>query len=299
MYLKSILRQMSLLTAFSFVLHAAPVLAQDCDSTFRPVQAVARSASDASFWVALETSLLSLKQEQADVRNRVWLPQQLLEIRQKSRIDLEDPERTIKYYRGLLVWKMRILEQEIQIRKDKVVFEDYRKKWPASVRVDGFDVALFAHGKSFHAALALTKDVFGQTEPSAEQLATVMHMMSQLRGAKRRLAVMDRTKFEKELLAPLARVFPDISAIRLETLERVVFVEPKEKITCCGSGRCEGCTHPNVVFRDMSKWPGPTHREPEVPSTLPLYLVMDRLKQIFPDENFGRGFWDTAVEIGP
>ena len=105
----------------------------------------------------------------------------------------------------------------------------------------------------------------------------------------------DRAKLEAKIYDRLRDLFPALSSVKFEDLNTAAIAFRVDRMDCCGSGRCEGCTHPNVVFRDKTKWPGPTYEGPAPKSTLPLYRLMDRLRQDFPEEIWGWNFWDFAV----
>ena len=245
---------------------------------------------------SLESHLARIYEEQNAARSRDWTPDQIEEIRKKGRLEFNDQERAIKYYRGLIVWKARLLEQALAEKKERALFEELKGQWPQSVSIDGREIFLFQYRPDFLSALKLAQTLLKTENPQAPHIASLLSVMAELR-ASRRSSWIDPAKLETKIFDRLRPHFPEISSVKFSDLSDVAFAPRIEKITCCGSGRCESCTHPNVVFRAKEKWPGPTYDGPSPKSTLPLYRVMDQLRLEFPDEVWGQGFWDLSVPV--
>lgn len=276
---------------------AKPALssAQTCENLFRETPEVkTETLAPADPIHSLQAHLDLILKEQSDVRSREWTPEQLEEIRQKGRLDFESPERAVKYYRGLVTWKARLLETAISDIQDKRLFESLKATWPAKIHLEGKDILLFQYQPDFLRALEVSRTLLKTENPDAIQVAHVLLTIAELRSIRRN-GWMDNSKIEARIIERMKDVFPLISSVKFEDLNRVAIAFRMEKMDCCGSGACDGCTHPNVVFRDRTRFRGPVYDGPAPTSTLPLYRVMDRLRTEFPEELWGWNFWDFAV----
>lgn len=254
----------------------------------------------------LERALSQISYEQVAARTRSWTAQEIAEIKLKGRIELESDDRAIKFYRGLIVWKQRTLIETIEKIRNDDTYAFFKSKWPAKVTIhegggQTSDVALFILPSDFHRAL---KIAIGLLPPSpaplavvkAEQVAAVLVTMNRFRSARRN-PWMNQDKLQAAILETLQPQFPDSSISLSELRETVLAPFKLSADSCCGSGRCAGCTHPNVVFRDVGNMPGPSHLGEAPASTLPLHQIMDRLQETFPNETWGASFWDSRVEF--
>ncbi len=259
-----------------------------CELLFHPAQTAGGDR------IVLQAAYDRLLAEQKDVRDRVWLPNQITEISQKGRLEFEDREKAIKYYRGLIVWKLRALQEEIAKISDRQRLADYKAKWPATIRIEQNEISLYSLPRELFRALDLSLSLYKISEPSAEQVAVLMTVANRIRSLNR-TAWADREAGEAAMLELLRKVFPDANAKNVADISEALKIPPAEKFICCGRGNCEGCTHPNVVFRNKAEWPGPTYKGPDAASTLPLYRLLDFLKTRFPNSDLGSNFWDRVI----
>lgn len=282
-------------TALMLLVGPVSAQAQTCENLFRENTEIAtETATQVDPVKTLQTHLAAILREQADVRSREWTPEQLEEVRQKGRLEFETPERAVKYYRGLVAWKARLLETAISDIQDKRLYENLKATWPTKVSLEGRDILLFQYQPDFMRALEVSRTLLKTENPDAIQVAHVLLTIAELRSIRRN-GWMDKSKIEARIIERMKDVFPLISSVKFEDLNRVAIAFRMEKMDCCGSGACDGCTHPNVVFRDRTRFRGPVYDGPAPTSTLPLYRVMDRLRVEFPEELFGWNFWDFAV----
>jgi hypothetical protein len=264
--------------------------ARTCADVFRPVD------SEAEVSIAhLELQYLRLQNEQESARSREWTSDQLREIQKKGQIDFAEATLVVKYYRGLIVWKMKLLAQEIRKLKESETFETYKLNWPSQIKVVAQNLAhqepIFAYAPDFHRVRTIAETILRVQDETPEQIAGLLYVGRHLRSQKRYERDPEGAEAEvRELLTPL---FPEIT---LEQVREVVTTSLKarpEKINCCGRGFCDGCTHPNVVFRDKEAEPGPTYRGITPNSTLPLFQIMDDLKLAYPEREWGYHFWEN------
>lgn len=244
---------------------------------------------------ALKAAINELEVERIQARTREWSADQIEEIRLKGRLEFDAEARAIKYYRGLIGWKIRELTTAVEVMLENETITRLKSSWPDKVTIDGTAVLLFTNRYDFLKAHSLSVDVMKVSDPHPAQIATVMVVMSRVRALKR-TSWADAGNFEHSSLELLHRVFDAVSPRQLQNISENSIIKFRD-VECCGTGNCADCTHPNVVFRDMTRWHGPTHLEVSPESTLPLYRTMDRLRAHFPDERWGAGFWDARVEF--
>ena len=276
------------LLAIALQILTAKSHALTCDLLFHTTE------NPAGAKAVLQASYDRLLVEQKDVRDRVWLPNQITEIAQKGRLEFEDREKAVKYYRGLIAWKLRTIQEEIAKISDSEKLAAYKAKWPSNLKVENNDISLFSMPRDFFRALEISESVLKVDAPSVEQTATLLSVMNRIRTLNR-TSWANREAGESAMLALMKTVYPQFEIGQLAEISKVLETPKTERIICCGRGNCEGCTHPNVVFRNKAEWPGPTYKGPEARSTLPLYQVMDHLKSRFPNRDLGTGFWDRFI----
>ncbi len=281
---KSLLQFISAFGA-SLLLGSATGHALTCELLFHASQT---AASDTAL---LQASYDRLLIEQKEVRDRIWLPSQIREIEQKGRLEFEDREKAVKYYRGLIAWKLRTIQEEITKISESQKLASYKSIWPANLKVGANDVPLFSNPRDFFKTLEMSEAVFQVSKPSVEQVAMILSVMNRIRILNR-TSWANREAADAAMAESLRTVYPGSKAQQLAEIAEMLATPKTEKIVCCGRGNCEGCTHPNVIFRNKAEWPGPTYEGPSPRSTLPLYSVMDFLFTKFPRRDLGKNFWD-------
>ncbi|CAN5502972.1 hypothetical protein BH10BDE1_BH10BDE1_12630 [soil metagenome] len=271
-----------------------------CESLFESrdkatTQATTTTPVKSSSRDVLEAAINELEAERILARTREWTADQIEEIHLKGRLEFDTEARAVKYYRGLIVWKIRELTAAKETIFENETIAHFKSMWPSKVMVSDTPVLLFANPFEFLTARRLTHEVLNVGEPNPEQIATVMITMGRIRSIKRTPWI-DAKKFENNSLEVLHRVFESVTPEQLRAISEGSFIKLRD-VECCGTGNCAGCTHPNVVFRDRTRWHGPTHLEAASASSLPLYKTMDLLRSQFPDERWGTNFWDTRVDF--
>ena len=266
---------------FSFGVGTAS--AQTCESLFLADGVVVTPLAQ------LTVSREEMLEEQRAVRNRIWTPAQVREISQKGRLEFESLDRAVRYYRGLLAWKIQLLTSEIRTLKETDQLARGEKEWP---------VDLFSNRTALKTVLRAMDLTLANENPNAQQIAALLVVRQNLR--KLEMGFGDRSTIVAANLKLLTESFPEIfktadSSSLVEKLSKALLEAADEK-NCCARGDCPGCTHPNVVFRNQNVSPGPVYMGPAVASTLPLYRIMDRLKQAFPKQVLGANFWDFKFD---
>lgn len=277
-----------LLFGFALVVLPASGLTWTCDLLFQSTQ---NAAGDKA---VLQASYDRLLVEQKEVRDRIWLPRQIDEISKKGRLEFEDREKAVKYYRGLIVWKLRVLQDEIAKISENQRLAEYKAKWPANIRVEDREISLFSIPRDFFRTIEISESVLKVAAPTAEQTATLLSVINRIRVLNR-TSWADREAGEAAMVSLLRTVYPGFEIAQLGEITKAMEAPRPERIICCGRGNCEGCTHPNVVFRNKAEWPGPTFTGPSPQSTLPLFNIMDHLKSRFPNRDWGSNFWDRSI----